>query len=96
MAGEALSSGDLVYVDTSDGKVYLTESTDSSKTQFIGFSNEDVSADDDVVINTGIADDNQSGLTVGDMYYLDKSIEGYDVSTAVYNGQFLEINPQDN
>ena len=48
----------------------LTDASDSDKLGFVGFAASSVSASDDVDINISGADDNQSSLSPGTVYYL--------------------------
>lgn len=62
-----------VYESQTDaGKVYPSDASEDDfyANNFIGFSDEAVSADEAVRINHSGIDDNQSGLTVGKTYYL--------------------------
>ena len=70
VAGEALSARDAVYIDSSDGKAYKTDSDDLSKIDFIGFAQEAATLGGNVnIINNGVAT-GFSGLTAAGIYYL--------------------------
>lgn len=62
----------FVYVDASDGKVYMTDSEDANKIEFIGATNSSASADASVTVNK-FNDGNQSWLTIGSTYYLNST-----------------------
>jgi hypothetical protein len=78
-AGEAIdasSTPQVVYVKNSDGKVYKADqATDEQLYGYIGFvgGSQNVSADDSVSVTTGGIVAGFSGLTIGDIYYVDST-----------------------
>jgi hypothetical protein len=73
VAGENLTQGDAVYIKSSDGKVYKTDTTSfgEASENFIGFSTATVLAGANVTIAVGpLVDGLLAGLTPGAIYYL--------------------------
>lgn len=73
-AGEAISAGDALYVSTSDGKAYRTDTTSQAKCVFVGFARSAAASSATVTVETdGKSTANFSGLTIGTSYFLNNS-----------------------
>ncbi len=81
--GEAFFAGDAGYVKVSDGKAYKTDAGDSDKFGLIGLADTAGEINDSIAFNTSGIDDNQSGLTINEVYYLDDA----PVTLEVYAGE---------
>ena len=91
-AGETISVRDVVYLDSSDGKVYIADKSDSSKQDWIGIAEESGNAGDtiQVAVNSAIVG-GFSGLTTGEVYQLGSS-SGIEVGTNNIVGVALNSN----
>jgi hypothetical protein len=87
-AGEALTKGSAVYLKTSDGKVYLTDATNTTKTNFIGFATDSAAIGDRVGIRTAGIQGGFSGLTPGTKYYLANAASTDTVSYTTHTNGF--------
>lgn len=72
VAGENLTSGNVVYLKSSDGKWYVADSATASKSVGVqlGIAQSTVSSAASVNILVGGIDKKQTGLTAGSVYYL--------------------------
>jgi hypothetical protein len=74
-AGEKIHQGRAVYIGT-DGKIYETDASSTSKIQFIGFAKEDIASGNSGVVQVMGVIALFSGLTIQSIYYLsNKSTE---------------------
>lgn len=80
-AGESLSLGDVVYIET-DGKAYKAQADSANTSDAVGLSDRNASANDAILViaNGDVANGGWS-LTAGDRYYLDTSVAGGITST---------------
>jgi len=72
-AGEALTAGDAVYINTTDSKIYKAENDDTrEKATVMGFVNADAALDAEIpVVVRGKVTTASTSLTVGFEYFLD-------------------------
>ncbi len=82
IAGEDISVWNALYIWT-DWKVYLTDSADSTKINFIWFANNTALLWENISVNTTWIDWNQSWLTIWDDYFLDKAFTSISQSTYI-------------
>jgi hypothetical protein len=90
-AGEALSSGDAVYLSSSSSKVYKAENDDTrEKATVFGFVNAAVAADGDEasVVVRGKVVTSTSSLTVGTAYYLSSTAGAITATAPSTSGDF--------
>lgn len=79
--GESITAGDSLYLKTSDGKAYKALATAASTMYpFIGFATESGVADEVKMVTYDFIV--LSGLTAGDIYYMDASTPGAITNTA--------------
>jgi hypothetical protein len=69
-AGEDITAGECLCVKTADGKAYLADANDTTLLNFIGFAQNSVSAASAVTISTAGVNDQVSGLTKGEVYFM--------------------------
>ena len=75
VAWEDVVAWDALYVDTTTWEVFKTDATDQNKRNFVWFANSAALTWANVLVNKTY-DDNQSGLTIWETYYLSWFIEG--------------------
>jgi hypothetical protein len=82
LAGQALSTGDALYIASADGKAYKTDATfpNEKVENFIGFAASAVAASTNITVKTGPNVDGFAGLIPGSVYYLSSSLG--DISTS--------------
>lgn len=85
VCGESISAGDALYVDSTDWKAYLTDASDSNKTNFIGFAKSSGVLDDIIWVDTAGVSDGFTWLEIWKDYFLDWwQITRNDLSNATY------------
>jgi hypothetical protein len=69
-AGSIITRGDVVYLDSSDGKYKLADATDATKANAVGFAQSECAADGYFVISVRGEVAAGATLTKGEIYYL--------------------------
>jgi len=88
-AGENLSAGEVVCVDTSDGKVYKADADNSNRMPAVGIVFEDASAGSTVWVQFAGKCSKFSGLTTGALYYVSTTAGALTTSPPSNNAQIV-------
>jgi len=92
-AGEALTAGDAVYINTTDSKIYKAENDDTrEKATVMGFVNADAALDAEIpVVVRGKVTTASTSLSVGSQYFLDAALGAITVTAPSVSGDFSAV-----
>ena len=92
-AGEALTAGDAVYINTTDSKIYKAENDDTrEKATVMGFVNADAALDAEIpVVVRGKVTTASTSLSVGSQYFLDATLGAITATAPSVSGDFSAV-----
>jgi len=68
-----ITAGQSIYINSTDWKVYLTDSSDLNKSWFVGFATETVTVWGNIQIDLVWINSNNTGLSIGSNYYISQA-----------------------
>lgn len=91
-SGEAYSEGDALYIDSTDGKLYKADASDTSKMPARGVAGEDSAGADEAgkTLQTRASKDGYTGLTPGKSQFVSATTAGALTETKPADGNTIQ------